>query len=224
MAAVKASMANCASGGATRKRSRAVRGARRAAHTRAFVHAHTARPCSRRRRCCDRSSPSRSSRPSSRRARAIDARPASHHRPAGTRREAAPRNSTDCPSCAVCVQGVTKACALCDFACARFPPQCAKDFVVIIGAGPAGLATDGAGCSTPRFRSSCWSARRGRRVVAPPLPPAAPAGTPRYSALPYFPFPDHFPDFVSAQDLADYYEGVAAHMSEHIRYGVEVVA
>ena len=94
---------------------------------------------------------------------------------------------------------------------------------VVIGAGPAGLATAARllHASVPfvvleraATAGASWRHRYHRLHLHTHS---------SYSALPYFPFPDHFPDFVSAQDLADYSEGVAAHMSEHIRYGAEVV-
>ena len=89
--------------------------------------------------------------------------------------------------------------------------------------GPAGFAPR-RGCSTPRFRSSCWRAATAGASWRHRYHRLHLHTHSSYSSLPYFPFPDHFLDYVSAQDLADYYEGVAAHMSEHIRYGAEVVS
>lgn len=101
---------------------------------------------------------------------------------------------------------------------------CSKVHAVIIGAGPAGLAV----------------AARLMNLGVPfvVLEKSLDAGTSwrgRYdrlhlhthkdiSSLPFWPFPAHFPTYISKDDLADYYAGFAKLLGHHLQLGVEVTS
>ena len=86
---------------------------------------------------------------------------------------------------------------------------CADSFVVVIGAGPAGLAVSArllhagipfALLERSKTAGSSWRSRYDRLHLH----------THRdSSALPFLAFPDYFPTYVAAHDLADYYSGYA---------------
>jgi hypothetical protein len=98
-------------------------------------------------------------------------------------------------------------------------------FVAVIGAGPAGLAVaahlldrrvpfvviERAGAA-----GSSWRGRYSRLHLH--TVPAA-------SALPFWGFPSHFPTYVSAGDLAAYYDGYARTvLGDHVLYGATVTS
>jgi cation diffusion facilitator CzcD-associated flavoprotein CzcO len=104
-------------------------------------------------------------------------------------------------------------------------PPCANRYAVVIGAGPAGLAVaarlQAAGVpfvvleQSGRVGSS-WRQRYDRLHLHT-------HGS--VSALPFWPFPSSFPEYVSARDLADYYEGYAAAMfGDRLRLNTSVAS
>jgi cation diffusion facilitator CzcD-associated flavoprotein CzcO len=94
---------------------------------------------------------------------------------------------------------------------------------LIIGAGPAGLAMAGrmrnAGIDFVIIEQSDRLAQRWRdhydRLHLHTVK--------RWSHLPYLPFPDHYPVYISKDDLVKYYEQYARHFVIEPRYGVEVL-
>tara|TARA_B100000795_G_scaffold21573_1_gene14365 strand:- start:1028 stop:1765 length:738 start_codon:yes stop_codon:yes gene_type:complete len=101
---------------------------------------------------------------------------------------------------------------------------CAASFVVVVGAGPAGLAVSArllhAGIPFALLErsdtaGSSWRSRYDRLHLH----------THRdSSALPFLAFPDYFPTYVSAHDLADYYSGYARLLGPHLHLRTAVVA
>lgn len=95
---------------------------------------------------------------------------------------------------------------------------------VIVGAGPAGLAVaaclkragvpfvilerdDGVGAAWRRhYDNLCLHTDKAR------------------SALPYFPYPEHYPRFVSREQVVDYLESYARHFGLEPRFGQEVLS
>ena len=101
---------------------------------------------------------------------------------------------------------------------------CAASFVVVVGAGPAGLAVSArllhAGIPFALLErsdtaGSSWRSRYDRLHLH----------THRdSSALPFLAFPDYFPTYVSAHDLADYYSGYARLLGPRLHLRTAVVA
>ena len=100
-----------------------------------------------------------------------------------------------------------------------------RGFVAIVGAGPAGLAT-AARLQQARVPFVVFerevTAGHSWRTRYPRLHLHTVGAS---SQLPGWPFPDHFPEYVSASDLAAYYDGYARTvLAPHVRYNATVTS